>query len=44
MREVEIAMLKKILHLSDRNKKKAARILGISRNTLHNKMIFHNLC
>ncbi|MDR0640483.1 MAG: hypothetical protein LBF65_02005 [Holosporales bacterium] len=43
MREVEVVVLRKVLQLSDRNKKKAARMLGISRNTLHRKMMLHHL-
>jgi DNA-binding protein Fis len=38
MREVECALIKKTFQLTDRNKKRTAKILGISRNTLNTKM------
>lgn len=38
VKEAEYAVIKKALHLTDRNKKKSARLLGISRNTLNAKI------
>lgn len=38
MKEVEIAMIHKVMSWSSRNKTQAAKILGISRNTLNKKM------
>jgi DNA-binding protein Fis len=38
IREVERVLIHKAFHLADRNKKRAAKILGISRNTLTTKM------
>jgi DNA-binding protein Fis len=38
IREAEYAVIKKTLKLTDRNKRKAAKILGISRNTLDSKI------
>ena len=38
MKEVELAVIKKVMNLTYRNKTKAAKILGISRNTLNSKL------
>lgn len=38
MKEVESTLIKKIMTLTDKNKKQAAKILGISRNTLSTKI------
>ena len=38
MSEVEATLIKKIMALTDRNKKQTAKILGISRNTLAAKL------
>jgi DNA-binding protein Fis len=38
VREAEYAIIKKVIQLTGRNKKKASRILGISRNTLDSKL------
>ena len=43
IREVEAILIKKTLMLTDRNKKKTAKILGISRNTLSSKIKSLNL-
>jgi len=38
IREVEATLIKKIMAITDRNKKQTAKILGISRNTLSSKI------
>lgn len=38
IKEVEIAMIRKVMNWSSRNKTQAAKILGISRNTLAKKL------
>jgi len=38
IREVEVAMIQKVMNWASRNKTKAAKILGISRNTLTKKI------
>lgn len=38
VQEVERILIKKVMQLTDRNKKKTAKILGISRNTLDSKI------
>ena len=38
IREVEVAMIRKVMNWSSRNKTQAAKILGISRNTLTKKI------
>jgi DNA-binding protein Fis len=38
IREAEYAVVKKALRLTDRNKRKSAQLLGISRNTLNAKI------
>ena len=38
MKEVELAVIKKVMKLTYRNKTKTAKILGISRNTLNAKL------
>ena len=38
IREVEVAMIQKVMNWASRNKNKAAKILGISRNTLTKKI------
>ncbi len=38
IKEVEVAMIRKVMNWSSRNKTQAAKILGISRNTLIKKI------
>lgn len=38
VKEAEYAVIKKIMKITDRNKTQAAKILGISRNTLDTKL------
>ncbi len=38
LKEVEIALIKKVMKIARMNKTRGARILGISRNTLNRKM------
>lgn len=38
IKEVEVAMIRKVMNWSSRNKTQAAKILGISRNTLAKKL------
>ena len=38
IREVEVAMIQKVMNWTSRNKTQAAKILGISRNTLTKKI------
>lgn len=38
IKEAEQAVIRKVMHATDRNKTKAAKILGISRNTLNAKI------
>ena len=38
VKEVEIAMIKKLMKLTHRNKTKVAQILGLSRTTLNKKL------
>ncbi len=38
IREVEVAMIQKVMNWASRNKTQAAKILGISRNTLSKKI------
>jgi DNA-binding protein Fis len=38
IQEVERALIQKAFHLADRNKRRTAKILGISRNTLNAKI------
>lgn len=43
IKEAEYAVIKKTMKLTDRNKRKTAKILGISRNTLDTKIKKLNL-
>ena len=43
IKEVEKALIEKILNITRNNKKKTAKILGISRNTLSSKISIHSL-
>lgn len=43
IKEVETTLIKKTMALTDRNKRKTAKILGISRNTLLSKIKSLNL-
>jgi DNA-binding protein Fis len=43
LQEVERPLLEQTLHAVKGNKAKAARILGINRNTLHKKLSEHGL-
>jgi DNA-binding protein Fis len=43
IREAERTLIRRVMHVTDRNKKIAARILGISRNTLNTKIRNLNL-
>lgn len=38
IKEVEVAMIRKVMNWASRNKTQAAKILGISRNTLTKKI------
>lgn len=38
IQEAEYAVIRKVMILTERNKKRAAKILGISRNTLSTKL------
>lgn len=43
LQEVERPLLEQTLHAVGGNKAKAARVLGINRNTLHKKLTEHGL-
>lgn len=43
MREVERPLLRLVMELTKSNQIKAAEILGINRNTLHKKLVEHNM-
>jgi DNA-binding protein Fis len=44
MDEVERPLLETTLKAVQGNQKKAAAILGINRNTLRKKLLYHNVC